>query len=387
MSRQFISFVLMDFRAVFEEYKLKNLNRRYLPPEQFDEQITEFGLKGLEIGQSAEERPIRVFRFGAGPTKILLWSQMHGNESTATRVFLDIFNFFINDREKQKELISNLSLYFIPMLNPDGADMHSRENAKGIDLNRDFVDTKSPEMKAFVEYVDKIDPDWAFNMHDQRNIFNVAGSNNPATISVLAPTYDEARSVNEVREDAMRIGAVICKELEPDLSGHLSRFTDEFYPLASGDNMQKRGVRTMTIESGGYPNDPMREVGRKATFVGLLAALKVLNEGSLAEYEPKSYLAIPEAEKKLCDVLLWNEEMTYAYAFVEDRKVVNGQLKVEFILDRQGEWKDAIGYREFKAIEPIQYKDGVRLNMDDIADVADLLYDRGLNAEKVRQSN
>ena len=378
----------MDFRAIHQEYKLPTFNRRYIPPEQIEEQIASFGLKGLEIGQSVEERPIRVFRFGAGPTKVILWSQMHGNESTGTRVFLDIFNFFINDRERQKELISNLSLYFIPMLNPDGAEVYSRANAKGVDLNRDFVNPKSPEMKAFVDYVNKIKPDWAFNMHDQRNIFNVSGDYHPATISLLAPSVDEERSMTPEREDAMKLCGAMYDELQKDFSNNISRFTDEFYPLASGDNMQKQGVRTVTVESGGYPNDPMREAGRLSTFASLLRALQVLDSGELEEWDAGIYQKIPLPKKNLCDVLIWNEEMTYCYAFVEDRYMDNGQLKVEFELIEQGELKDIRGYREFKAIEPIDFKNGFHLNMDDISDVSDLLIDRGVNAaEKTIKSN
>ena len=37
-----------------------------------------------EIGQSSEGRSIYRLQYGQGPIKILLWSQMHGDEPTAT---------------------------------------------------------------------------------------------------------------------------------------------------------------------------------------------------------------------------------------------------------------------------------------------------------------
>ncbi|MGH7444953.1 MAG: serine hydrolase, partial [Longimicrobiales bacterium] len=37
-----------------------------------------------EIGRSAEGRPLYLLRYGNGPKSVLLWSQMHGDESTAT---------------------------------------------------------------------------------------------------------------------------------------------------------------------------------------------------------------------------------------------------------------------------------------------------------------
>jgi len=44
-------------------------------------------------GKSFEDRDIYSIRCGTGPKKILLWSQMHGDEPTATMALFDIFNF------------------------------------------------------------------------------------------------------------------------------------------------------------------------------------------------------------------------------------------------------------------------------------------------------
>src|SRR3954467_7462031 len=41
-------------------------------------------LRVTDVGQSIQGRPIRAVTFGTGPTTVLLWSQMHGDESTAT---------------------------------------------------------------------------------------------------------------------------------------------------------------------------------------------------------------------------------------------------------------------------------------------------------------
>ncbi|NIQ56614.1 MAG: peptidase M14, partial [Gemmatimonadetes bacterium] len=40
-----------------------------------------------------EGRPIYAVRFGHGPMRVLLWSQMHGDEPTATMAIADIFTF------------------------------------------------------------------------------------------------------------------------------------------------------------------------------------------------------------------------------------------------------------------------------------------------------
>ena len=48
----------------------------------------------LPLGTSSEGRTISLYSIGSGPTKVMLWSQMHGDEPTATMALLDIFNFF-----------------------------------------------------------------------------------------------------------------------------------------------------------------------------------------------------------------------------------------------------------------------------------------------------
>ena len=45
------------------------------------------------MGESGEKRAIYQVTAGTGPAKVLLWSQMHGNEATATMALFDIFNF------------------------------------------------------------------------------------------------------------------------------------------------------------------------------------------------------------------------------------------------------------------------------------------------------
>ena len=87
------------------------------------------------IGKSVEGRSIQMISFGQGPTQVLLWSQMHGNESTATRALFDLFNYFSANRSSNEVqlVLSALSIHVIPMINPDGAESFQRENALGID--------------------------------------------------------------------------------------------------------------------------------------------------------------------------------------------------------------------------------------------------------------
>lgn len=92
-----------------------------------------------EIGRSVEDRPLRHVRWGDGRIPVLLWSQMHGDESTASMALADLFGFLGDhpDHPLVRQLRANTTLHVFPIVNPDGAARFQRRNVQGIDLNRD----------------------------------------------------------------------------------------------------------------------------------------------------------------------------------------------------------------------------------------------------------
>ena len=46
-----------------------------------------------EVGRSMQGRELRTVTFGAGPVKVFLWSQMHGDEATAPMALADVLAF------------------------------------------------------------------------------------------------------------------------------------------------------------------------------------------------------------------------------------------------------------------------------------------------------
>ena len=66
---------------------------------------------------------------------------MHGDEPTATQAIFDIFNFLQSEdfQDEKDAMLSNLTVHFLPMLNPDGAERFQRRNLLGIDINRDAI--------------------------------------------------------------------------------------------------------------------------------------------------------------------------------------------------------------------------------------------------------
>ncbi len=119
-----------DLYYSYESFKEKSLEDRRFKHSDIVPLIEQLKNKNIfkveKVGKSIEGRDIYLISLGTGKTKVFLWSQMHGDESTATAALFDIFNFFSDENafpEFKKFLLSNLSIYIIPMVNPDGAEL------------------------------------------------------------------------------------------------------------------------------------------------------------------------------------------------------------------------------------------------------------------------
>lgn len=266
-----------------------------------------------EVGHSTLGRSINLVKWGKGNKKVFLWSQMHGDEATASMSLFDLMNF-LELKEEFKEIRNSLAekvtLYILPMLNPDGAEVFTRRNAMEIDINRDFHKQQSPEAKILRQLRDKINPDFGFNLHDQSVLWSVAETNNPATISLLAPAYDRELSINTIRKKAMQVISVIKKGIQNDISGHIARFDDEFEPRAFGDNFQDAGTSTILIEAGGFRNDPEKQYIRKIYLKSILSGLISIADETYLSENLEDYFSIPENKKNHLQFLLKNCKLT-----------------------------------------------------------------------------
>ena len=259
-----------------------------------------------EIGRSAEGRPIRAVTFGDGPTRVLLWSQMHGDESTATMALADLIGFLSRSPEHPlaRRLASELTVAMIPMLNPDGAERFQRRNAYGIDVNRDARALATPEGRALKAYRDRFDPDFGFNLHDQNVRTRVGESDRTAAIALLAPAFDASRGDDEVRARAKRVAAVVREAIEPLVPGHVAKYDDTFNPRAFGDLMQAWGTSTVLIESGGWRDDPEKQYLRGVNFAAILRGLAAIGDGSYAAADPEAYESLPFNGSPVSDLLI-----------------------------------------------------------------------------------
>ncbi|HEX8434077.1 M14 metallopeptidase family protein [Archangium sp.] len=253
-----------------------------------------------EVGLSVEGRSLNLVHFGHGPRHVLLWSQMHGDEPTATTALFDLFEYVLRHREHPRvaRLLSALTLHALPMLNPDGVERFQRRNAQGIDINRDALALQTPEGRTLKAVRDRLQPSLGFNLHNQSWRTAVGGTGKPASISLLAPPFDAARSDNPGRVLAKKVCAVIRDALEPLAPGQLGRYDDSFEVRAFGDNLGRWGTPTVLIETGPWPSPEPDEPLLRLNFVALVSALEALASGAVEHADVARYESLPFNDSK-----------------------------------------------------------------------------------------
>lgn len=269
------------------------------------------GFSVIKVGESLEGRELNLISVGKGKTKIFLWSQMHGDEPTATAALFDIFNFLTDPANKQfcGNLFSKVSLYFLPMVNPDGAQRFRRRNDFDIDLNRDAERLQSPEAIVLKNVFDSLKADFGFNLHDQSHRYSVGNSFRTAALSFLAPAFNYEKEINDVRKKSIQVIGNLYQMLSTFIPGHIAKYNDDFEPRAFGDNFQKWGTSTILIESGGWKDDPEKQFLRKLNFVTILSAIKTIADENYKETDISVYNSIPFNDKYIFDIVLRNLEM------------------------------------------------------------------------------
>jgi len=284
----------------------------------------------IEAGKSAKGKEIFLIKTGIGDIKIFLWSQMHGDESTATMAIFDMFKFFMSNdgfNDFRNKLFSKFTLYFMPIVNPDGADLFQRRNVFDIDINRDFVQLQTPEAKILKDAFEKIKPDFGFNLHDQSTLYSAGHNFKPATISFLAPPIDAENSIDEVRARSMKLIGKMFNTMSSFIPGHIAKYPNDFEPRAFGDNFQKLGTSTILIESGGWKNDPEKQFIRKINFISLLSAFNSIEAESYVNEPMETYESIPANEKDLMDVILRNLKIKKdGFEYLADIGIVRNEI-------------------------------------------------------------
>jgi hypothetical protein len=257
-------------------------------------------LRVEQVGTSLDGREIYDVSFGTGPYVVFLWSQMHGDEGTATSALFDLYQFIETHQRDANvaSLLSALTVHTVPMLNPDGAERWTRRNTQGIDINRDALMLQTPEGQLLKRLRDRWQPKVGFNLHNQSWRTSVASPTAGAppvgaAISLLSVAFDEPKTMSPGRELTKSLAAVVRDSLEPFIAGRIGRYDDDFEVRAFGDNLTKWGTPVLLIETGPYPEPNPDPTLVRLNFVAIARALFALADGSVMQADASHYESLP----------------------------------------------------------------------------------------------
>lgn len=129
-------------------------------------QNTEMSLK--QVGESFDHQPIYQVSLGDqminNKLKVMVVSGQHGNEASGP---LGVLAFLEQVNAGQyKHLLANLDINILPMVNPDGWDLGTRNNKQGRNINADYVAMESPESRIVAKVLSDYAPNVLLDMHE-----------------------------------------------------------------------------------------------------------------------------------------------------------------------------------------------------------------------------
>jgi murein peptide amidase A len=180
-------------------------------------------LQTLQLGTSVQGRPIQAIERGtAGGRVVLVVGAIHGDEGAGHEVV---------DWLRQMPVPPGIDLWLVPSMNPDGEALGQRQNANGVDLNRNFPrkwgplgspgywqyagpgPASEPETQAMVSLLDRIRPEITLWYHQDLNEVDPAGD--PAIYNTYAQ-YARMRVVTVTGGTYTGTATQYCYGVSPD---------------------------------------------------------------------------------------------------------------------------------------------------------------------------
>lgn len=156
------------------------------------------------IGHSVQNRKLWLVTLGTGaPRRVFYLCRQHGHEPASTEGALAFMTELVkaDDDTPPASYLKTVTVYVVPMANPDGSEAFLRHNARDIDLNRDWIKRSQPETRALYGEIVKLHPDLMTDQHelypnDTRPDFTeVVAAGSGAAPTVIAASLDAQASV------------------------------------------------------------------------------------------------------------------------------------------------------------------------------------------------
>ena len=203
--------------------------------------------------------------FEKSPKSIYISAGIHGDEPAGPLAALQLI--------QENRWPENLDLWFCPCLNPVGFTLNTRENAQGIDLNREYLNPLAEEIRAHIAWLDR-QPNFnlCLLMHEdwESHGFYLYEQNPDGRPSLAEPMIEAISKVcpidpNEVIEDRPAKNGIIRPNIDPKLR---LKWPEAFYLI----NNKARQSYTLEAPSD-YPASTRVDalVAAVRTAVGVIA--------------------------------------------------------------------------------------------------------------------
>jgi len=130
----------IDIQQTLRDIELAARQHRW-NPETFYESD---GLRLFALTRSRGQNPKPETR---NPKRVYLSAGIHGDEPAGPLAALQLL--------QENRWPENVDLWFCPCLNPIGFSLNTRENSRGIDLNREYLNTVAEEIKAHITWLER----------------------------------------------------------------------------------------------------------------------------------------------------------------------------------------------------------------------------------------
>ena len=186
------------------------------------------------FGSSVKGRNLWLVTLGSGPKRLFYLCRQHGHEPASTEGALAFIRDSVKAGEEAPlaEELKAVTVYVVPMANPDGAEAFLRRNAHDADLNRDWIKRTQPETRALYAEISRLHPDLMTDQHelypnDTRPDFTeVVGLGSGAAPSVIA----EAQAAQAaVAADMAAQGFPVVSHVVTDT--HPARLAHRFFSI------------------------------------------------------------------------------------------------------------------------------------------------------------